>query len=975
MQAGTELVGRYALEELLGSGGMGDVWRASDRQLERPVAVKVMRNRLDDPRRFQREARIAARFQHPGITVIHDVGTHDDQPFIVMELLHGSDLATVLNRTPGRRLPIETAISLIVEAATALQAAHSAQVIHRDLKPANLFRQNAGPLKICDFGVAQIADAVDGLTTAGHVIGTVSYMSPEQCQGDMRMDGRSDLYSLGCVLYELLTGRPPFRDGNARQIMNQQITMSPVRPRDLRGEIPGSLETLMLSMLAKNPARRPASASSLVAALEAVLGRGTPGTSRGGRSGVTAQAQRPPAADGERTITSQRGRTRRASTVRNTPVWHPEPTLLAGLPPPAHLQPELQVAPSTDSWSLVAFHPQGQWLASTDGDGTIALWEAASGAPLRSWSAGTHVIAMTASPGNRLAVGGGDGCVRVWDVRTAVLSDQFCGHAGGVQAVALDRAGIRLATGDANGVVRVWSPGSSQPDTTCRAAYGAVTALAFDVSGRRVAAGGEDDTVRIWDVGGSRRATLLAERAYPGEVTAVAFGAAAEVAVGGADGEVRPWDLESSDSPQIVCRDQHGSILTVAWDTRHERWICIGTDGRLHADGSEPQALVPHGRIRAASMSLAAGRGAVIDDSNGRIHTFRVGDPSASRTLRGSSTGLVGVAFGPSSGSLVIGGADNVLHVWEPRREALDSLALRGSYGISAMASSPGGQLAAVCREDGSVTVYAIDGQSSRLAEKWSHQCPEPAAGVAFSPDGSRIVTAGDAVRVWQTATGDADEALPGSGHLTRAAAYDPSGRHLAATGTDGAVLVWDVDKEVLRHSRVGHKGTVYTAAFSSQSGQLATAGSDGRVNIWDPDSGEIIRSLDGWNCHARALAFSPADGALALGCTDGMVRFREPRNWTEAYALPGHIHGITAMGFADHGERLATASRDGTVRVWDLATARAELILFPGQERWVAVAADGAVHGPGGAAGLVWLAAGLHRQSLGQSGSVDDRG
>src|ERR1700761_7769420 len=188
---------------------MGDVWRANDRQLKRPVAIKVMRDRLADPRRFQREAIIAARPQHSGITVIHEFGTHRGQPFIVMELLHGSDLATMLDRAPGRRLPVEKAVALTVQAARALQAAHSAQVIHRDLKPANLFYQDDGTLKICDFGIAWIADRTDDLTTAGHVIGTAHYMSPEQCQGETQIDGRSDLYSLGCVLYELLTGRPP----------------------------------------------------------------------------------------------------------------------------------------------------------------------------------------------------------------------------------------------------------------------------------------------------------------------------------------------------------------------------------------------------------------------------------------------------------------------------------------------------------------------------------------------------------------------------------------------------------------------------------------------------------------------------------------------------------------------------------------------------------------------------------------------
>ena len=281
MQAGTELAGRYVLEQVLGSGAMGDVWRGTDRQLERPVAVKVMRDRLADPRRFQREARIAARLQHPGITVVHDVGTHDGQPFIVMELLHGSDLAAILGRAPGRRLPVETAVSLIVQAATALQVAHSAHIIHRDLKPANLFRQDSGLLKICDFGVARIVDATDGLTTAGYAIGTALYMSPEQCEGETQIDGRSDLYSLGCVLHELLTGRPPFPRGKAREIMNQHMNTPPTSLRTLRPDIPNELDTIVLTMLAKKPDDRPDDADGLAATLLAALRPGAPAAGQG----------------------------------------------------------------------------------------------------------------------------------------------------------------------------------------------------------------------------------------------------------------------------------------------------------------------------------------------------------------------------------------------------------------------------------------------------------------------------------------------------------------------------------------------------------------------------------------------------------------------------------------------------------------------------------------------------------------------
>lgn len=173
----------------------------------------------------------------------------------------------------------------------------------------------------------------------------------------------------------------------------------------------------------------------------------------------------------------------------------------------------------------------------------------------------------------------------------------------------------------------------------------------------------------------------------------------------------------------------------------------------------------------------------------------------------------------------------------------------------------------------------------------------------------------------------------------------------------------------------VRHKGPVHAAAFSPLSGQLATAGSDGTVRIWDPDTGEHKVSLNGWDCHARVLAFSPADGTLALGCADGVVRFREPRNWTQTRAWPGHVHGITAMCFDVRGDRLATAGRDGTVRIWNLATGAAELVLLPEQERWMAAAADGTVREYGDAAGLVWYAAGLNRQSPTRTASPTDRG
>ena len=269
MQAGLKLAGRYALQALLGSGGMGEVWRGVDEQLDRPVAVKVLQKHLADRElagRFRREARIAARLQHPGITVVHDVGSDDGQLFIVMELLHGRDLAAVLAEAPAG-LPIDAAVSLTIQAAEALRAAHAGHVVHRDLKPANLFVLNGGQLKMCDFGIARAVDVTTHLTSTGHAIGTPAYMSPEQCLGQ-QVDGRSDLYSLGCVLYALLTGQPPFAHGQPLAIMSQHLNAAPAAPRTIRPDVPPELDHLVLELLAKDPAQRPADAGHVITALQ-----------------------------------------------------------------------------------------------------------------------------------------------------------------------------------------------------------------------------------------------------------------------------------------------------------------------------------------------------------------------------------------------------------------------------------------------------------------------------------------------------------------------------------------------------------------------------------------------------------------------------------------------------------------------------------------------------------------------------------
>lgn len=270
-----ELAGRYRLVELLGRGGMGEVWSAADSVLRRTVAVKLLPllAGADLERRFQREAAILAGLRHPGITVVHDAGRHSGFRFIVMELLEGADLGNLLAEHPGG-VPLQRALDLAAQTAEAVGAAHSNGVVHRDLKPANVFVQAGDRVKVCDFGIARSTGATSALTATGMIIGTPPYMSPEQCRGD-EVDTRSDLYALGCALFEMLTGATPFRaDQSVYALLHQHVSDPPPHLSQLRPDVPAALDTLVSALLAKEPDARPVSAALVAEQLAALRGGG-----------------------------------------------------------------------------------------------------------------------------------------------------------------------------------------------------------------------------------------------------------------------------------------------------------------------------------------------------------------------------------------------------------------------------------------------------------------------------------------------------------------------------------------------------------------------------------------------------------------------------------------------------------------------------------------------------------------------------
>ncbi|WP_149182181.1 serine/threonine-protein kinase [Streptomyces sp. TRM49041] len=273
--ADTRLIqSRYRLLEVIGRGGMGEVWRATDESLGRRVAVKCLKplGPQQDPNfvrvlreRFRREARVAAALQHRGVTVVHDFGESDGTLYLVMELLEGRNLSQLLEDNKHHPLPVHDVVDIAEQVADALAYTHRQGIVHRDLKPANIMRLSDGTVKICDFGIARLGADIgftSRLTGGGIAMGTPHYMSPEQISGG-QIDHRSDLYSLGCVLYEIATGVPPFDQDDAWAVLVGHRDTPPEPLRKHRAELPPLFERIVLDLLAKTPEARPTDAGDL----------------------------------------------------------------------------------------------------------------------------------------------------------------------------------------------------------------------------------------------------------------------------------------------------------------------------------------------------------------------------------------------------------------------------------------------------------------------------------------------------------------------------------------------------------------------------------------------------------------------------------------------------------------------------------------------------------------------------------------
>ncbi|MBI2929520.1 MAG: protein kinase [Verrucomicrobia bacterium] len=959
--------GDYELLEEIARGGMGIIYRARQKSLGRIVAVKRLlfgdQSGKEQAQRFRAEAALAASLQHPNIVAIHEVSAHEGQPFFVMDFIEGQNLAKLSAECEVRNAEwLRRAARYVKIVAEAIHYAHERGLLHRDLKPSNVLIDPFDQPRVTDFGLAKRLHHDSELTLSGQVLGSPNYMPPEQAAAKRGLVGRrSDVYSLGAILYHLLTGRPPFVGETLTDTLQDVVNKEPVSPRLLNPSVPRDLETLCLKCLEKEPARRyqtaqaladdldrflraepiharpvntaekfgrwcrrkPALAASffLISILLLIVIIGSPiaiyhiSQARKAEAIERQRAQSEALAARQNLYAADMLLTEKALAEKNLGravelLDRHRPTNFSSLTP----RPALGVADDLRGWEWRYFWKQAQgeerFILGYHTNGVSAVGVLRDGKTV--WSAGF------------------DKAVRLWDLEARQQIGQL-NHGEAVFAAAGSPDGRWLATvtsdpiqSEVQSSVRLWDLSTAPPIATVLASNHFPRALmVFSPNSRLVAFMGLTNFC-LFDVKARRQiANLLAAPPQNTFPLGFAFSPNARTAAycEGYSGTIVLWDTES----QTVISSLKGHTAAV-------RALVFSPDGRRLASGADDrtiriwnlaqqQALVITNQANIINQLVfsPSGRSLAIASLDQQVKFLDADNGEPQRELRGHRGSITCLAFLRDGRSLITGSLDWTVRVWDttPQETPKTTQQLRPESTGDESRLSPDGQHLLAVFSDGTFSVW----DTRRFVESQRQPLPWTNTTAWALAPGGKVAAFGNytgQATVWDVDTGHGRYSAQVASHRIIELRFSPDGKQLAIGVR--TVLVWDVAS-----GRESHRWTndvfVNSLQFSREGQRLASGFYTGLVKVWDLSNPPRERVFQGHTDQVNGLAFSP-DGRILVSVPSAQdIRIWDVDSQQQLSLLSPRPIYFTEGAISPDGRTLAVGDFNGLITLWNMAS------------------------------------------------------